>query len=204
MQRNKWPGHRKDETHGQSPAYWQCKDTSALTPCPPAAVSDSFASQWSSPPCHQVTPDCTAQLRRFPPSPLTPSLLLPSSRAITTQPGQPNKGQQQTKRLLEASPHSQIIFVTSVSRRISLLPVISFKIKIFWNIGHDHRKLPSCTIQSRCLGRTEGSGSEARRLLPSCYSPAEREENGMDLQRAPSCKAVKPNKIQITQSLIQK
>lgn len=141
------------------------------------------------------------------PQVLWPPAFCPSPPVVLPPPSldsQTNKGQQQNKPLLEAGPYSQIIFVPSVSRRISLFPVIAFKIKIFWSTGHGCRKRPSRTIHSQCTWDEWRSQEGARRLLPNCYSPAEREENGIDLQRAPNCKAVKPNKIQITQSLIQK
>lgn len=159
----------------------------------------------SSPPCHQVTPTCTAQLLRFPPSPVTPSLLsLPCSSAVTTQPAQPNKGQQQTKPLLEAGPHSQIIFVTYFSKDhlISCNLIQNRNLLEYRPWWQKISKLQNS--ESMYLGWMEESGSKARRLLPSCYSPAERGENGMDLQSSLSCKAGKLTKIQITQSLIQK
>lgn len=109
----------------------------------------------------------------------------------STQPGQPNKGQQQTNPLLEADPHSlfQILLVASVSQRITLFSLVSFKIKIFWNTGHGCTKPPSCTIQSQCAwGEWRSQAARQEGCCPAATAQQKGKKMGWIYKEPPSAK----------------
>lgn len=148
----KWPGLRKDETHGlltDSGKILQLRDRALLLL--------SSASQWSALPATKwlvtAQPSCWAPLQ---------VLWVPASRpcpesqpAVLSHqhPAWPAKQRTAADQPLAQgrSPHPiPILLVASVSQRITLFSLVSFKIKIFWNPGHGCTKPPSCTIQSQC------------------------------------------------------